>query len=363
MTATTNPEYFASALLRQHKRTVAVWMLAAGFILAFLLSVGIGAVPISPGKVFALIANPIGIELPWLFSQREEAVFYAIRLPRACLGVLTGAALAVAGASLQGLFRNPLADPALIGVSNGAALAAASVIVLGTVSATHFLAPLQPYILPIAAFAGGLLTTMIVYKIANRDGHTDVATMLLAGVAINAIAAAGIGMLVFLSTDQQLRDLNFWLLGSLGGVTWSRLLPAAPLIILAVATLPLLARHLNAMLLGESEALHLGFHVEKTKRLIVVLAALAVGACVALTGVIGFIGLMVPHLVRLAIGPDHRTLLPASIFLGAALLLIADLAARTIVLPAELPIGILTSCVGGPFFLWLLMRRRANGGW
>lgn len=363
MTATTNPEYLAGAVLRQHKRTVAVWGLAAGFVLAFLLSVGIGAVPISPGKVLSLIVNPIGIELPWHFSQREETVFYAIRLPRACLGVLAGAALAVAGASLQGLFRNPLADPALIGVSNGAALAAASVIVLGTVSVSHFIAPLQPYILPIAAFGGGLLTTMIVYKIANRDGHTDVATMLLAGVAINAIAAAGIGMLVFLSTDQQLRDLNFWLLGSLGGVTWSRLLPAAPLIILAVVTLPLLARHLNAMLLGESEALHLGFHVERTKRLIVVLAALAVGACVALTGVIGFIGLMVPHLVRLAIGPDHRTLLPASIFLGAALLLIADLTARTVVLPAELPIGILTSCVGGPFFLWLLMRRRTNGGW
>jgi iron complex transport system permease protein len=218
-------------------------------------------------------------------------------------------------------------------------------------------------LLPLAAFGGGLVTTFVVYRIANRDGRTDVATLLLAGVAMNAMAGAGIGFMVFLSNDQQLRDLNYWLLGSLGGITWARMAAGAPLILLAVGALPFFARHLNALLLGESEAQHLGFHVERTKRAIVVLAALATGVSVALTGVIGFIGLVVPHLVRLTAGPDHRLLLPLSMLLGASLLLIADLFARTLVLPAELPIGILTACIGGPFFLWLLLRRRTGGGW
>lgn len=348
---------------RRQWRVMAVWAFAALFAVAFVLSSGIGAVAISPGQILTLLLQPMGLDLPWEVTRREETVFYAIRLPRACLGAITGAALAAAGASLQGLFRNPLADPALIGVSTGAALAAAMVIVLGAGLTATILSPVQTVLLPLAAFGGGLLTTLIVYKIANRDGHTDVATMLLAGVALNAVTAAGIGMLVFLSDDQQLRDLNFWLLGSLGGVTWARLLPTAPFIIAAVIALPVMARHLNAMLLGETEALYLGIDVERCKRLIIVLAALAVGASVALTGVIGFIGLVVPHLIRLILGPDHRFLMPASIFLGAGLLLVADLAARTIVLPAELPIGILTSLVGGPFFLWLLLRRRAQGRW
>lgn len=348
---------------RRRRGLAFLWIFGGVLLLAFLLSVGWGAVTIAPGQVLAILANNVGLELPWDFARREETVLLAIRLPRTCLGMLAGAALAVSGAALQGLFRNPLADPALIGVSTGAALAAVCVIVLGAGLAAAFSFTVGPFLLPIAAFAGGLLTTLLVYRIANRDGRTDVATMLLAGVALNAIAGAGIGLLVFISTDQQLRDLSFWMLGSLGGVTWAKMLPAAPLIAFAIIALPLLARHLNALLLGETEALHLGFHVEHTKRFIVVLVALATGASVALTGVIGFVGLVVPHLVRLTIGPDHRTLLPASILLGASLMLIADLGARTVVLPAELPIGILTSCVGGPFFLWLLLRRRSLGGW
>jgi len=356
-------EIMTVAMRRQRRGEAVLWAFGGVLALAFLFSVGWGAVAIAPGQVLAILAEPMGLDLPWEFSRREEAVLLAIRLPRACLGILAGGALAVSGAALQGLFRNPLADPALIGVSTGAALAAVGVIVLGAGVAASFSSTVGPFLLPIAAFSGGLLTTLLVYKIANRDGRTDVATMLLAGVAINAMASAGIGLLVFISTDQQLRDLNFWLLGSLGGVTWAKMLPAAPFIVLAIVALPLLARHLNALLLGDSEALHLGFRVERAKCLIVVLVALATGASVALTGVIGFVGLVVPHLVRLTIGPDHRTLLPASILLGASLMLVADLAARTVVLPAELPIGILTSCVGGPFFLWLLLRRRSLGGW
>jgi iron complex transport system permease protein len=292
-----------------------------------------------------------------------EAVLLSIRLPRALLAILVGAALAVAGAAMQGLFRNPLADPGLIGVSTGAALVAALVIVLGSSLPLAFSGLLRDALLPLAAFLGGLGATWLVYRIASREGRTEVATMLLAGIALNAVAGAGIGLLIFASDDQALRDLNFWLLGSLGGVTWDRLLIAAPAMLAPALAALWLARPLNALLFGETEALHLGFAVERVKRLVVVLSALAVGASVALTGVIGFVGLVVPHLVRLTLGPDHRVLLPASLMLGATLLLLADLLARTLVLPAELPIGILTSCVGGPFFLWLLLRRRGLGLW
>ncbi len=363
MNTATVTEIMTVATQRQRRCVAVLGAFGGVSALAFLLSVGWGAVTISPGQVLAIIADTLGLQLPWDFGRREESVLLSIRLPRACLGMLAGAALAVSGASLQGLFRNPLADPALIGVSTGAALAAVGVIVLGSGLPAAISSAVGPFLLPLAAFAGGLLTTLVVYRISHRDGCTDVATMLLAGVALNAIASAGIGLFVFVSTDQQLRDLNFWLLGSLGGITWSKMLPAVPFIALAIVALPTRARHLNALSLGENEALHLGFHVERTKRLIVVLAAMATGAAVALTGVIGFVGLVVPHLIRLTIGPDHRLLLPASILLGGGLMLIADLGARMVVLPAELPIGILTACVGGPFFLWLLLRRRSLGGW
>ncbi len=345
---------------RRYLGALVLWIFGVLLALAFFASVGWGAMDIPLLPMLAIFADALGMDPPWQFTSREQAVLMSIRLPRTLLGVLSGAALAASGAALQGLFRNPLADPALIGVSTGAALAAVGAIVLGAgVSTTPVFNAL---LLPAAAFTGGLVATWLVYRIASRAGRTDVATMLLAGVAVNAMASAGIGLLVFVSTEQQLRDLSFWLLGSLGGITGSRILAVAPFLLGALVALPLLARHLNALLLGEREALHLGFHVERTKRLIVALAALATGASVALTGVIGFIGLVVPHLVRLMVGPDHRTLLPAVILLGASLMLIADLVARTIVLPAELPIGILTSCVGGPFFLWLLIRRRSAGG-
>lgn len=348
---------------RRQRSRLGMLILALLLLAAVLCSVGVGAVAIPPDKVLALLVAPLGIDLSIPFDARDEAILHAIRLPRTIIGALSGAGLALAGAALQGLFRNPLADPTLIGVSMGAALAAACTIVLSGPLFFALLGDFGPFLLPTAAFAGGLVSTMVVYVIANREGGTDIPTMLLAGVAINAIAAAGIGMLVFLSDDQQLRDLQFWLLGSLGGVTWSKLIPAVPLLMLGLVALPLLSRHLNAFLLGETDAFHLGFNVERCKRVIIVLAALLTGASVALTGVIGFVGLLVPHLVRLTLGPDHRTLLPASMLLGASLMLFSDLGARTVVQPAELPIGVLTSCLGGPFFLWLLIRRRAFGGW
>ena len=330
---------------------------------AVLGGLGHGAVGIAPAEALAILGRRLGLPLAPAGDPVREMVLLSLRLPRVCLGIAVGAALAVCGACMQGLFRNPLADPGLIGVSTGAALAAAVTIVLGEAVLDGLPPLLSASALPVAAFPGGLGATVLVYRIASRDGRTEVATLLLPGIALNALAGAALGLLVFVSDDRQLRDLQFWLLGSLGGVGWDRLLPALPLLALPTLLLLAFARPLNALLLGELEALHLGFDVERCKRAIVVLAACAVGAAVALSGVIGFVGLVVPHLVRLLAGPDHRLLLPASALLGAALLVGADLLARTVVLPAELPIGILTSCVGGPFFLWLLMRRRDLGLW
>lgn len=345
---------------RRRGRTRLVAFAAALFVVSLFVAAGHGAVGISPGQAVAILAAQAGIDLPWSYTASQETVFLAIRLPRVCLASLSGAVLAACGASLQGLFRNPLADPALIGVSSGAALAAVAAIVLGS---TGWLASVDPeYLLPVAAFLGGLVAVWLVNRMATRNGHTDVATMLLAGVAINAICGAGIGAFVFASDDQQLRQLNFWMLGSLGGVTWAKLLPVALLAAPAVLILPAFARFLDAMLLGESETMYLGFEVERTKRAIIVLAAVSTGASVSATGIIGFVGLVVPHVIRLVAGPGHRALLPASMLAGAALMLIADVFARTLVLPAELPIGILTACVGGPFFIWLLIRRVGTGG-
>jgi iron complex transport system permease protein len=274
------------------------------------------------------------------------------------MGMLVGGALGACGAAVQALFRNPLADPALIGTASGAALAAALVIVLVRLppgAPSWLLAGL----LPLAAFGGSTVATSAVYRLAGRAGVTMVGTLLLAGIAVNALAGAGTGLLSFVASDAQLRSLVFWSLGSLGGATWQALFGAAPLLLVAPLALPALAPSLNLLLLGEVEARHLGVDVERLKRRVVLLAALGVGAAVAVSGVIGFVGLVVPHLIRLAAGPDHRIVLPGSIVLGAALLVGADLLARTLVVPAELPIGIVTAFAGAPFFLWLLRRTPA----
>ena len=331
------------------------------FAVSFLFAAGYGAVSISPREILAMLLSGIGIETGWSYSATQETVFWAIRLPRVGLAVLAGAALAVSGAALQGMFRNPLADPALIGVSNGAALAAVAVIVLGGGMAGGWVPP--EYRLPVAAFAGGLAAVLLVSRIASRDGRTDVPTMLLAGVAINAIAAAGIGGFVFISDDQQLRELNFWLLGSLGSITWEKLLPVAVFALPGMLFLWRHARFLDAMLLGESETMFLGFEVECTKKYVVAAAAVCTGATVSATGVIGFVGLVVPHMVRIVAGPGHRLLMPVAVLLGASLMLAADIVARTAVLPAELPIGIVTATVGGPFFIWLLVRQKGVARW
>ncbi|MHB2264936.1 FecCD family ABC transporter permease [Aliihoeflea sp. PC F10.4] len=291
-------------------------------------------------------------------SARDRVIIYEIRLPRIALGILIGAALAVSGAVMQGLFRNPLADPGLVGVSAGAGLGAISIIVLGGTALGPVVALFGIYALPLAAFCGGLATTLLLYKVATRRGQTSVATMLLAGIALGAMAGAFSGVLVYMANDNQLRDLTFWGLGSLAGATWSKIAAAGPIIILALVASPFLAKGLNALALGEASAHHLGVPVQRLKNIAIVAVAAAVGASVAVSGGIGFIGIVVPHLLRLSIGPDHRYLLPASALLGASLLLLADAVSRTIVAPAELPIGIVTAAVGAPFFLWILLRRR-----
>ena len=298
-----------------------------------------------------------------LFDIGERAgdtmIVLDIRLPRTLLGLVVGAALAVSGAVMQGLFRNPLADPGLVGVTAGSALAAVTVIVLGAGTLGAVLGGLAFYMLPLAAFFGGLITTTLLYAIATRQGRTSVATMLLAGIAIGALAGAATGMLIFVSDDRQLRDFTFWTLGSLTGATWEKVGVATMFLILVLAVLPGLAAGLDAMLLGEGEARHLGTPVQSVKRLAIFAVAAAVGASVAVAGPIGFIGIVVPHLLRLVIGPRHAGLLPTCALLGAVLLVGADMIARTAVAPAELPIGIVTAILGAPFFLWLLLRQRS----
>ena len=296
-------------------------------------------------------------------AARDHAVIYNIRLPRMILGVLIGAALAVSGLLMQGLFRNPLADPGLVGVSAGAGLGAVSIIVLGTTALAPLTAFLGIYALQLAAFGGGLVTTFILYRVATRSGQTAIATMLLAGIALGALAGAVTGVMVYIATDSQLRDLTFWGLGSLSGANWTKIMASGPIIVLALFVSAFLAKGLNALTLGEATAGHLGISVQRFKRVVIVAVAAATGASVAVSGGIGFVGIVVPHLLRLVIGPDHRYLLPATALLGAAFLLLADAVSRVVVAPAELPIGIVTAAVGGPFFLWILLRKRAAFAW
>ncbi|PZP21510.1 MAG: ABC transporter permease [Pseudomonas kuykendallii] len=327
-------------------------------VLAIWLSLALGPVSLPLLDTLRAALRMMGLPVSAPGLEQAELILGQIRLPRTLLGLAVGAVLALSGVAMQGLFRNPLADPGLVGVSSGAALGAAVAIVAGA-SLGGVPAAFEPYLLSFCAFAGGLGVTALVYRLGRHDGQTSVATMLLAGIALTALAGAAIGLFTYMADDSTLRSLTFWNMGSLNGASYARLWP---LLIVALAVslwLPRRARALNALLLGESEARHLGFEVERLKRELVFCTALGVGAAVAAAGLIGFIGLVVPHLVRLIVGPDHRILLPASALAGASLLLLADLVARLALAPAELPIGIVTAMIGAPFFLYLLLRGRA----
>ncbi len=310
-------------------------------------SLGSGAVAIDAREV----AGALWRMVTGAAATGDDTIVTTLRLPRTLFGLVVGAGLAAAGVAMQGLFRNPLADPALIGVSSGAAFGAVATIVFG---GTWFAHGTPPDAIALGAFASGLSSTLVVWSIGRR--RPGVATLLLAGVAINAIALAGVGWLQYLASERQLRDLTFWSLGSLAGTDWKRLFIVLPCVGLPLLILPTQARALNALLLGEHEAAFLGFRPARVQKLLIALVALMVSSAVAFTGIISFIGLVVPHLLRLSLGPDHRLLLPASALGGAALVPAADTLARTLAAPAELPLGVLTALVGGPFFLWLLLR-------
>lgn len=336
-------------------------LLCLGALLLVLLAAGVaslvtGPFPISVPDVLSALFHPA--TTPNDDGFHNSAVIWNLRLPRLALGILVGGGLGMAGAALQGLFRNPLADPGLIGVSSGGALGAVLAIVLGFPLALGALPQASIFALPLAAFGGSLIATILVYAFALTDGKVRVATLLLAGIAVNALAAAGIGWCIYMADEGQLRELTFWTLGSLGGANWRAVTACLPFTLIAVILLPRWSGALNALALGESEARHMGYAIEGIKRGVVIVSALAVGATVAFSGIIGFIGLVAPHLFRMAAGADHRWVLPGSFFAGACLLVAADILAKIAVAPAELPIGVVVSTVGAPVFLFLLRSQR-----
>lgn len=323
--------------------------------LAFVATLCLGAAELSLRSIWLGLTGR-GDQL----SPLDQTVLYSIRLPRALGGLLVGAILGLCGAGMQGLFRNPLADPGLIGVTGGAAFGAVLHVKFAATALAGVSVFLGQFSLPVFALAGALAATAFMHRASIVEGRVVVALMLLAGVGINALAGAGTGLVLFFADDDQLRQFTFWTLGSLGQVTWAKLAAALPFILPAALLIPRHARALNALLLGEAEACHLGVDLARLKRVLVFATAAGVGAAVSIAGGIGFIGLVVPHLVRQLFGPDHRWLIPGSAVLGAALLLGADLLARTIATPAELPVGILTAALGAPVFFSLLQRGRRN---
>lgn len=317
-------------------------LMSISMLVCMLLAANLGAMPLS---LRTLWQAPLS-DLAW-------QIWLTIRLPRVFLAVLTGMALAVSGAVMQGLFRNPLADPGLLGISSGAGLAVALSVVLPV-----SLPPLLALWLPsLAAFAGSLVVTLLIFSF-SRLAQGQLARLLLVGIAINALCGAAVGVLSWLSNDQQLRQLSLWGMGSLTGAQWPSLLVCALMIVPALLLVQTRARRLNLLQLGEEDAHYMGVDVKRTQRQLLVLSALLVGTAVAVSGIIGFVGLVVPHVMRFCLGSDHRWLLPGAALAGAILLLLADTLARTVVIPAEMPVGLLTSLLGGPWFLWQILRQQ-----
>jgi len=325
------------------RRRSPVWALTGlggALLLLAILAANTGAMSLSLRTLMGLPLND-GLWQVWL----------TVRLPRVLLAVVVGCALASSGAVMQGLFRNPLADPGLLGISSGAALAVALTIVM-----PFALPPLLAlYSHMISAFVGSLAISLIVFTL-SRFGHGGLSRLLLAGIALNALCGAAVGVLTYISDDQQLRQFSLWSMGSLGQAQWPTLAVASSLILPACIATFFMSRRLNILQLGEEDAHYLGVNVRRTQLQLLLLSALLVGAAVAVSGVIGFIGLVIPHLLRMRIGADHRWLLPGSAMAGACLLLLADTLARTLVAPAEMPVGLITSIIGGPYFLWLILR-------
>jgi len=324
---------------------------------AVIVSAITGQLPVTATEVMGTLLRWLGFETLWAPQDPViEATLAVVRFPRIVMALAVGAALAVAGALMQAVFGNPLAEPGVVGVSAGAALGASTAIVFGISAAGGGVAVL--------AFLGGLLATLLVYAVARAGGRTEVVTLLLTGIAINAFAQAGLAFVLFIADTASREQIIFWQLGSLAGSVWSEVAIVLPVLIIGTIIAFMLAGKLDLLTLGERNARHLGVDVEQLRIIAIVLVALLTGVAVAFAGIIAFVGLVVPHIIRMALGPAHRGLLVASAVGGGALLAIADLLTRTLVAGADLPIGMLTALVGGPFFFGLLyQQRRRSGGW
>jgi iron complex transport system permease protein len=333
-------------------------VLALALVLGVVLSAIAGQLPITPAQVFGSILQAVGVPNEWAPDDRIiESTLWVVRFPRLVMGLMVGAALAVAGAVMQAIFGNPLAEPGVVGVSSGAALGASVSIVLG-------LTVLGSWSTAAFAFAGGLLAVLLVYFVSRASGRTEVVTLLLTGIAINAFGGAGLALLLFFGDTASREQIIFWQLGSLNGSGWSEVLIVAVIAVAGLAVALMFARKYDLFSLGERAARHLGVNVELLRVLSILLVALLTGAAVAFCGIIAFVGLVVPHIMRMAIGPRHRPLILASAVGGGVLMVFADLIARTMIPGADLPIGMLTSLIGGPFFFFLLYRaRKQSGGW
>lgn len=317
------------------------------------LAFGIGPIEIAPSRVVHVVLHEL-FGVGTAGTPLETTVVMNLRMPRVLFGALAGAALAVSGAALQGLFHNPLADPGIIGVSGGASAGAvAAIVLLPSVSAAAY-----GWLVPASAFAGGAIATTLIYLLARPSAYSGTARLLLVGVAIGAGFAALTGFLTYVADDEELQSIVFWQMGSLGSIDWMKLGLVAPPILLGLVVLTGMHRSLDLLTLGERDARHLGLDVVRTRATIIAVAALLTGAAVSFAGTIGFIGLVVPHIVRMAFGPAHRAVVPMSAIVGALLIVVADTAARTIAPPSEVPIGLFTAALGAPFFLWLVMRSK-----
>jgi iron complex transport system permease protein len=332
--------------------------LGATLVLLALVAAGTGQVRVPPAEVLGSLLHRAGLDIgPMPSAPQGENALWVVRFPRVVLAIVVGAALGCAGALMQGVFGNPLAEPGIIGVSSGAAVGAATAIVTGV-------STLGGWTVAGAAFMGGLAAAFLVYTTSRSGGRTEVVTLVLTGIAVNAVAGAMIGLVMFFGDADAVRAIAFWQLGSLAQATWASVATTLPCAAAGIAVALAAARHLDLLSLGDRPARHVGVHVERLRIGMIGVTALLAASAVAFTGVISFIGLVVPHLVRMVAGPGHRTLLPASALAGAIVVVVADLAARTLVDYQELPLGVLTAVVGGPCFFWLLRRaRNSAGGW
>jgi iron complex transport system permease protein len=336
---------------RRHPRaSTVIAALAIALPVVIVAGVAFGAVPVSAADV----VGAIGRALRGTGGGLADTLIVDVRLPRVVLAALVGAALAAAGALYQALFRNPLADPYILGISSGAGLGA-MVAIVATAGATA----MRFAAVPLSAFAGAMLTMLLVVRLATRRGRVDPTSLLLAGVALSYTLAAVTSFLMVVAREQ-MASIVYWMMGGLSAASWPYVAMVAPMFVAGILFPLLTTRELNLMLLGDERAGHLGLPVERFKLLTLASASLLTAAAVAVAGLIGFVGLMVPHMVRLVLGPDHRQLLPASLLAGAIVLVLADLVARTIIAPIEIPVGIVTAVIGGPFFIWLLVRGGAR---